>query len=898
MTHWNPSRRSPQQTRPVAANIREQFVAASLHLVDASIAGVIFVGPHVFGGRHFLGRFVILACCVVAAVAWFSRQMCLERPRWHRTKATFLLVAAILFVAFQLVPLPPEWLATLTPRTIQLLPLWSADAASGGQFGPWGTITLSPEDTRLALATLLGYGLLFITVVQRIESFNDILRLVRWISCSAMIVAAFGIVQYFTSNGKFFWFYEHPYSDTSLQVKGGFSGRNHFAHFLVLGLTSTITWITLRQANARRSRDKERSRQRLPLRTVKQERDTTGTILLLGLITIVFAILASMSRGGTLAMVSAVIVIAIYYARLHLLRSSHLYVGGSIIVLIMLALSVGGNYSAVSQRLESLTSNSIDQIDSNGGRRLIWSANLAAARDGGWLGSGAGTHRFIYSAYMSQPVKTEYTHAENGYLQILTENGPLGILLLLVGIGTFAYCCEATLRTTDSQQTGILAGGMAATLTASVVHSVVDFVWFIPACATLTVIVGACAVRLHQLATNSHKKQATELQPQPITRFNIALGVTFASIWTLMILWPAAKTSLEWDRYILADQAIQASSSELDEAAQLNLHSSLKQLLKVARDYPNSPRAHLRLAGNLINHFERLQQVSENPMSISQIRDAAQASQFGSAEELHQWLTRAFGDNSNLLYVAYQHARRAIELCPLQGEGYLYLAELSFLKGYSADAIEALYQQSLRVSPVDPTILFAAGNHEFIQGHIDPALALWARAFKGTGTHQHMIIDVLAGRMSAANFIKIFQPDWSSFDYLWQRFREVGTIDDAQALLPYAVEIAEQDASTVPRHQTSKIWLKLARIQNDMGETKAALDSFQLAYSSNPDSFPVRYEFGCSLLEAHQYEAAEAHFRWCYNHRPESRNTQKLLQLAIRGRMQQQARNINQTAVQ
>jgi O-antigen ligase/tetratricopeptide (TPR) repeat protein len=898
MTQWNPSHRSHQRGHSSHSKFREQFLAASLNLVDASIAGIIFVGPHVFGGRHLLGRFVILACCVVAAVAWFGRQLYLERPRWHRTKATLILVAATLLVAFQLVPLPADWLATLTPRTAHLLPLWNGEAARGSQFGSWETISLSPEDTRLALATLLGYGLLFVTVVQRIDSIDDIMRFVRWISCSAMIVATFGIVQYFTSNGKFFWFYEHPYADTYAQVKGGFTGRNHFAHFLVLGLANTITWATMRGADARKSATQGRSRQRLPIRPAKPERDTTKIILLVGMITISFAILASMSRGGTLAMAGAISVIAVCYARIQLLRKSHLFAGGSILVLIMLALSIGGNYEAVSQRLESLTSNSLDKIDADGGRRLVWSANLAAAREGGLLGSGAGSHRFIYPAYMTRPVKSEYTHAENGYLQVLTENGPLGLSLLLVGIGVFAFCCEAALRSARSEQLGILASGIAATLAASVVHSVVDFVWFIPACATITVVMGACAVRLYQHSVNSRSKRSVEMSPAPITRFNFALGVTFAAIWTLMISWPAAKTSLEWDRYLLADQVIQAGEAELDDAAELNLHSALQQLQKVVHDYPNSARAHLRLAGNLINHFERLQQVSENPMSISQIRDAAQASQFATSDELRQWLTRAFGNNPRLLYAAYNHALQAVKLCPLQGEGYLYLAELSFLKSRPVDTSESLYQQSLHVCPVDTSILFAVGNHEFIQGHIDPALALWARAFQGTGIHQHRIIDVLAGRMSAANFVKLFQPDWSSLDYVWQRFREVGSLADAQVLLPYAVEHAGKTAATVPSYKAGMIWLKLARIQNDMGETHAALDSFQLAYGCSPDSFPVRYELGCALLQCRQFDAAESHFRWCYNHQPESRNVQKLLQLATRGRMQQLSRNINQTAFQ
>ena len=63
---------------------------------------------------------------------------------------------------------------------------------------------------------------------------------------------------------------------------------------------------------------------------------------------------------------------------------------------------------------------------------------------------------------------------------------------------------------------------------------------------------------------------------------------------------------------------------------------------------------------------------------MSQIREAAQLSEFPSLQQLRDWLQLAIGENSRLLYQAYFHARRAVQLCPLQGEAYLYLAEVCF----------------------------------------------------------------------------------------------------------------------------------------------------------------------------------------------------------------------------
>ena len=49
---------------------------------------------------------------------------------------------------------------------------------------------------------------------------------------AAVLMAAFALVQYFAGNGRFYWFYEHPFSSASDAVKGSFTNRNHFAQFL------------------------------------------------------------------------------------------------------------------------------------------------------------------------------------------------------------------------------------------------------------------------------------------------------------------------------------------------------------------------------------------------------------------------------------------------------------------------------------------------------------------------------------------------------------------------------------------------------------------------------------------------------------------------------------------
>jgi hypothetical protein len=228
---------------------RVDWPARLMSTVDAALAGVIFVAPLVLGGRHDVGRLVFAVLVGVAGVAWFVRQVMLrERSRLPWPVAAILLGGAATLL-LQLVPLPATWVSWLAPRTAEVLPLWSGGVAPG-TLGAWRTISLDPEATRLALAMFAAYGLLFATVYQRVQCREDVARLLQWIGLSAGVMAAIGFVQFALPNGKFLWIYEHPTRDAGERLGGAFANRNHFAHFVALGVPGLAVWLLLAVRNS------------------------------------------------------------------------------------------------------------------------------------------------------------------------------------------------------------------------------------------------------------------------------------------------------------------------------------------------------------------------------------------------------------------------------------------------------------------------------------------------------------------------------------------------------------------------------------------------------------------------------------------------------------------------
>ncbi|TWU23795.1 O-antigen ligase family protein [Bythopirellula polymerisocia] len=904
MSTGKSSRTRKRSATQKAGDQKTLLSAALLKTVDLGIGAIIFVAPHLFGGRHPLGRFVIVALCVATAIAWFARQFVLPQAKATRVVAWIVPVLASLVVVFQLVPIPAEWMPILSPRLAELLPLWSDASSTAPHIGTWQTLSLAPEETRLALATLIAYALLFVTLSERLETTDDIARLMKMIGLSAVVVAGFGIIQYFTSNGKFFWFYDYPFTNTDSVLKAGFTNRNHFAHFLVLGLAMLLGWVMLERHSANpKSRRSQASNSSQRWSTNHSTSPVNSWSIAALLLLVACTILASLSRGGILAMAAAILVATVIYTRAKLFTSNHLMAGGLMVVLAMAALSISGKYGDVTNRLDGLVSQEIHEIDSIATRQTIWNANLESIRAGWLTGSGAGTHRFIYPAYLSEPADMEYTHAENGYLQIATENGLPGVILLAVTIFTCCYWCIATLRNADrNAQLQILTGSIAAALAASVVHSIVDFVWFIPACTCTTLLLVAALLRMYELSRSVPCRSTTNSHLAPITRFNISLGVTLSGVWAVATLLAPGQTALEWDTYLRASLASKSSAAQqtfasarqqetLNESENLNSSSMLKHLTSIVRDYPQSARAQARLAALLLGTFEKLQLASDNAMPVSQIREAAQASQFQSADQLRGWLRKAFGEHCRLLYQAHYHARRALELCPLQGESYLCLAELCFLEGSSEAAYDTYAQQGLIVCPCDSELLFAVGKKELIAGNETEALRHWTKSFRGAGTHRNHIIHLSASGMPASRFLEVYAPEWDTLDSVWNTYRLTGNPAELEVILSYASNLAVEATSDMPPHAASGVWLSLAKMQLELTGPQVAVKSLQQGYLLSPDRFAIRYELGKCLMALEEFTAAESHLQWCYQQFPNNPKIRRDLERATRGTLQQLARS-------
>ncbi|WP_197525737.1 O-antigen ligase family protein [Pseudobythopirellula maris] len=718
--------------------------------------------------------------------------------------------------------------------------------------------------------------MLFFVVAERLRSRQDVERLLTLVAIAAASMAFLALFQHLTSNGKLLWIYSHPYRKIGATVQGVFANKNHFAQFATLGL-APLVWLALRP----------REKTKPPAASVSGDPFSAGLLRGAGrffriaaVLVVVFAVLLSLSRGGAIAMGVSAAVLCTLLWRVGWITPAQLLPVALLGTAIVGAASLY-NDDAVSRRLDDFASGSIEQLDKSQGRRLIWQANVDAFQANPWFGYGIGSHREIYPTHFPKPFRNEYTHAESGYLQVATEAGLAGILLLVSAIGCCLYWLVSAWRQTEDGESRVLVAVAAAGIAASLAHSVVDFVWFIPACMAMVVALAACAMRLSQGVVAEEPQSVSRRGEITLiaTRPWAAAAVAMASL--AMLVGPASG-SLTWDEYLrrsvafnalVARQASATASEDpyYEETLRHNVEAMIAKLESVVEHDPHNARAQLRLAARRLQLFDLLGASEPNDMPLHSICDAAIASEFSSKDETVAWLSRAFGPRADLLIGSHDSARRAVELCPLQGEAYTYLAALRFLSPPDQRDVLRMVDRALAVRPYDGEVLYETGKIRMLAGDEQGAIDLWRESARRPGAHRLNLVSLIASHLPASFLIDRLDPDWQTCQLAFARYQIVGDEADLDALAEHAKSAIDRLEGDESPERVALYWRQLSSIQLAREDLEGAVFSAETAHELTPSDFHARLALATALYKSERFADADPHLRWCLARRPDIR---------------------------
>ncbi len=838
--------------------------------IDLGIASTVLVAPLFMGGRGPVGRFVFLLCVAFTAMCWCIRQCLAPTQRWRKSGAELLLIGGLGLLILQLARLPQGVMGLLSPKIRELLPLWSTGDAVTVQLGTWNQVTFNPVATMSGLATYVAYVTLFLVVFQHLRCRADVHRLLKLVAISTCFLAVVGIAQFLFGNGKFLWVFEHVSRDTSHAVKGPFQNQNHFAHLLALGIGPLLWWLSSLMA-AKRSQGSSAFRSRLNDTKVQTQ------ILWVAVGVVTFAALLTFSRGGTIAAVIAAGVSVGLLSWLGMFSRKALGITAAIGCLLFASLSIHG-YEPLAKKLGTFNeASSIDELSH--GRWALWNAHFKAIPEFWLVGTGVGTHRDIYPTYLTEHFNVQFTHGECGYLQLLLETGVLGTALFCCGLFFAArWGVLPLLRNCDREYQACLAAIIPG-IAASLFHSVGDFVWYIPACMTTTVLLLAAACHVFQESlrdTNREAKVSSQWVAAPRLAWiaNSALCLTVFALLAGTVFAPA-KAAPSWYAYLRAQRSPQYRNAESPSSQDMLQLIALAE--KTTDTNPNDARAHVQLASLYLQQFDIAQQVSANPMPLSQIRDAALASQFASKQDLDTWLDVAVGSNRKLFDNALRHARLGVQQCPLLGEGYALLARLAFLEGPDTERKSQYIDQALVVRPYHSRVLFIAGQEALLAGKPEDAIKHWKQAFRGEVEIRDELIRELTVVIPVNDLVASLEPDSSGLDALFSQYQRMSDPDSARSIATYHVQLLSQqlnDKQTTSRLQTLR---KMSYLLEHLDSTDDAIRITRAASRIAPTDFDLRLRLGRLLVQQQEFAEAKAELEWCSRRKPDHAETRRLL---------------------
>ena len=471
----------------------------------------------------------------------------INRFGFVKTPLNIPIILFIILIIFQLTPLPLGILKVLSPSTYDLYKItlftpWNAKHISSGPALPtdqvseetnqkletrnpkpeirnhqstiqnlkseienWRSISIYRYATKSELIQMLTYiGMFFLVTNTPSLRIN---RIIVIIICVGFFVSFLGILQKFTGTTKIFWIIDVSSGSRGIHHFGTHINRNHFSGYMAMVIPLSLGLLISRFGNITFYKT-------MTWRSIltKFESYLLGNILLIfAIMVMISALFLSLSRGGILSFAVATVV---FITLIGFSRRAKSVIGkgriliGSVTVLILAFLFLTWiGIGPILNRLSDFSDQSVSI------RYHISKNTLKMAKDFPVFGTGLGTFQYLYPKYDTlEEEKSFYDHAHNDYVELLSDSGLIGLLIVLGGIVVFfSKIMPIWWRGSDPYAKGVTLGGVCGVI-AIICNSFADFNLHIPANALfLSFILGlTCnSVNLESIHNdkNSHTRR-------------------------------------------------------------------------------------------------------------------------------------------------------------------------------------------------------------------------------------------------------------------------------------------------------------------------------------------------------------------------------------------------------
>ena len=453
-------------------------------VLELGLAATVILGPFPFGAIAPPGRLALELGALGLLLVWLGRS--LFRPTPLPSKPVQIALAGLLMLgALQSVPLGEFLVGRISPHAVairvdSLPPAEALDAErrllgrEPGALDPPATLSLDPGATASALRTGSALTAL-VLVATTVAAICGVRRIAFALLFSAAFQGLYGLLVVAAGHDRIWNVPKRYFLD---EATGTYVNPNHFAGLLAMALPCGVALV---YDNLGRNRPAEQGRRLAAWFSTDGSRNwLLGLLVLIGLA----GLLLSYSRAGIALGVSAVGLTLLTAGRSPGLKLR------LIVTVLVIAVAVTPLMQVGVDRLLQTYANSPNEL--HGARARVWldSFSLVAAQP--LVGCGFGAFSASYPLVRSPEVRFFFAHVHNDLLQLLTEGGAVGLLLLLL---LLIPLLDQMVRSIGGAK-GTLAVGVAAGLVAVMLHSLVDFPFHMPANAAVAAILAGSLLGL------------------------------------------------------------------------------------------------------------------------------------------------------------------------------------------------------------------------------------------------------------------------------------------------------------------------------------------------------------------------------------------------------------------
>jgi O-antigen ligase len=342
--------------------------------------------------------------------------------------------------------------------------------------------TAYPHDTASLALLYFSYAMLCFLAAQALLKGSQARTLALVFSLYGAALASFALIQGISSNGRLYWIRQPRMGGW---IYGPYVNHNHYAGLMEMLVPIPLVLSLTKIAS---------SRTRAAAAAVAAV--MVGTIFLSG------------SRGGMLAIVAEIVILAVLLIKQKQGLRTAIGIGVFLVIVVALLTWVGG--AELSKRIATAGSSHAEL--SSDIRHNINRDGLKMFLKRPVLGWGLGTFPVVYPQFRTFYTNFFVNEAHNDYLQLLVEMGVLGFGTMLWFLITLYKRAIKKIGHWTSEISGAVALACVLGLSGILVHSAVDFNLQIPANAALFYVL--CTIAASEpFAQAARKRRVARSKP-------------------------------------------------------------------------------------------------------------------------------------------------------------------------------------------------------------------------------------------------------------------------------------------------------------------------------------------------------------------------------------------------